>query len=191
MSEAPLILMVDDNRENLQVLGSTLRPNGYRLAAAQNGHKALDFARKRKPDLILLDVMMPEIDGFEVCEALQADERTRKIPVIFLTAKTQTEDIVRGFEVGGVDYVTKPFNAAELLARVRTHIRLKQAMEEIRELRDFIPICANCKNIRSDEGYWENVELYIESRIDVQFTHGICPDCMVELYPEFYAKKED
>lgn len=128
------ILMVDDTVKNLQVLGAILRQEGYRLAAARNGREALDAATAAPPDLILLDVTMPELDGYETCERLKADPTTRDVPVIFLTARVEQDDILRGFEVGGVDYVTKPFNAAELLVRVRTHLELKYAREKLLEL---------------------------------------------------------
>ena len=182
------VLIVDDNPLNLQVLGNTLRKNGYKLAAAKSGPEALDFLQKKLPDLILLDIMLPEMDGYEVCKKLKEDENTKKIPVIFLTARTDTDSIVRGFEAGGVDYVVKPFNPAELLARVKTQIKLKQAFDEIRTLKGFIPICANCKKIRDDKGYWESVEEYIGKHSDAVFSHSICPECTKKLYPDIYDK---
>ena len=182
------VLIVDDNPLNLQVLGNTLRKNGYKLAAAKSGPEALDFLQKKLPDLILLDIMIPEMDGYEVCKKLKEDENTKKIPVIFLTARTDTDSIVRGFEAGGVDYVVKPFNPAELLARVKTQFKLKQAFDEIRTLKGFIPICANCKKIRDDKGYWESVEEYIGKHSDAVFSHSICPECTKKLYPDIYDK---
>jgi signal transduction histidine kinase/HPt (histidine-containing phosphotransfer) domain-containing protein len=132
-SEKMLILIVDDNPENRKVLGSFLTQNGYEVGVSSSGYKALEFIENKLPDLILLDIMMPEIDGFEVCVKLKSDSLAKHIPVIFLTAKTDIRDIVRGFKVGGADYVTKPFNNAELLARVNTHIE-QQRLE--RELKD-------------------------------------------------------
>jgi diguanylate cyclase (GGDEF)-like protein len=131
-----LILIVDDLPQNLQVLGSILRKNKYQIAVATNGQQALDVLNNISPDLILLDVMMPELDGHEVCRRLKAQERTREISIIFLTAKSETSDIVKGFELGAVDYVTKPFNATELLARVKTHIELKKNRDVILKLID-------------------------------------------------------
>jgi len=125
------ILVVDDVARNLQVLCNILAKEKYRLAVARNGKQALETAEKVTPELILLDVMMPELDGFEVCKRLRNSPGTRDIPVIFLTAKTELESIVKGFEIGAVDYVTKPFNETELLARVRTHLELKRAREEL------------------------------------------------------------
>ena len=127
----PLILIVDDVPENLQVLASYLASAGYGVLSASSGPKALNFAQARMPDLILLDVSMPEMDGFEVCRCLKNMPELSNIPVIFITARTDTGDVVRGFEVGGIDYVTKPFNPTELLARVHTHLELKNARDAL------------------------------------------------------------
>ncbi|MCP5049760.1 MAG: response regulator [bacterium] len=132
--EKGLILIVDDVAKNLQVLGSMLRVRGYKISLANSGAQALDIVEARQPDLILLDIMMPEMDGFEVCERLKVSERGRDIPVIFLTARAEMESVVRGFEVGGVDYVTKPFNRSELLVRVETQLRLRAVQREVLEL---------------------------------------------------------
>ncbi len=125
------ILIVDDVPINLQVLVNILREKSYKISVATSGEKALEMVERFLPDLILLDVMMPEMDGFEVCQKLKEDEKTRDIPVIFLTAKTEKEDIIKGFGLGAVDYVTKPFNKAELLARVDTHLLLRRSQKEI------------------------------------------------------------
>lgn len=120
------ILVVDDTPANIQTLVAILKAKGYQISVATNGKQALDIADRVKPDLILLDVMMPEMDGFETCRRLKAVEQSRQIPVIFLTARTETADIVQGFELGAVDYVAKPFNAHELLARVNTHLTIDE-----------------------------------------------------------------
>ncbi len=174
-SEKKLILVADDNNENRQVLGSLLIRSGYEVGAASDGHKALEFIKNKLPDLILLDIVMPGIDGFEVCEKLKSGMMTKHIPVIFLTAKTSTEDIVRGFKVGGVDYVTKPFNGEELLARVNTHIEMKI-------LRGLLPICSSCKSIRDGEGYWHSIEKYLDSHSGALLSHGLCDECAEKLY---------
>ncbi len=170
-----LVLAVDDKPQNIQFLGKVLSDSGYEVGLAQSGREALNFVKKSDPDLILMDIMMPGMDGYEVCERLKNNFSTRHIPVIFLTAKTDPEDIVKGFDVGGVDYVTKPFNSAELLARIKTHL-------EIRTLRGLLPMCSKCKKIRNDEGFWKQVDSYIEEHSQVSFTHGICPDCLPKLY---------
>ena len=127
-----LILIVDETPENIQLLGDILAKEGFRLSVATGGQQALSIAAKKLPDIILLDIMMPDIDGFEVCELLKRNAETAHIPIMFLSAKTATEDKVRGFQLGGSDYITKPFEVAEVLARVRTHLKLKFAMESIR-----------------------------------------------------------
>ncbi|HEB31946.1 MAG TPA: response regulator [Spirochaetes bacterium] len=186
VDEKALVLIVDDSTLNLKVLGNTLRGEGFSLAVAKSGREALEFVRKKLPDLILLDIMMPEMDGYAVCKRLKSGVVSKNVPVIFLTAKTDTDSIVRGFDAGGVDYVTKPFNTAELLARVRTQIRLKRASDEIKTLRGIIPICSNCKNVRDDRGYWERVEAYVGKHSEAVFSHSICPQCAKILYPDIY-----
>lgn len=125
------VLIVDDVPENLQVLGNVLLQKGLDVGFATNGEEALEAVQYSKPDLILLDIMMPGISGITVCQRLKSNPETQDIPVIFITAKTQPEDIIKGFEVGAVDYVTKPFNSGELLARVMTQLELKKSRDLI------------------------------------------------------------
>jgi phosphoserine phosphatase RsbU/P len=128
---APLILIVDDNPKNLQILGNYLQNEGYKVEFALDGMSALDWIKRLDFDLILLDIMMPGMDGFEVCRTIKNDPVKQKIPVIFLTAKIDTESIINGFDLGAVDYVVKPFNQRELIARVKTHIEIKRSRDEI------------------------------------------------------------
>ncbi len=132
-SEKGFVLIVDDIAKNLQLLGNTLREAGYKVAAVSKSEQVLDSALKYRPDLILLDVMMPGKSGFEVCEELKAHSELVHIPVIFLTAKVEQESVVHGLNLGGADYVTKPFNTQELLARVDTHISLKLSKDQLKE----------------------------------------------------------
>jgi signal transduction histidine kinase/HPt (histidine-containing phosphotransfer) domain-containing protein len=125
------ILVVDDTVKNLQLLGTILKEIGYQVNVARDGFQGLAMAEKVRPDLILLDIMMPDPDGFEVCRRLKLSHKTEDIPVIFLTAKTDTEDIVKGFSLGAVDYIIKPFRKEELLARVRTHLKLRQSEKSL------------------------------------------------------------
>ncbi|MCL3782237.1 hybrid sensor histidine kinase/response regulator [Prolixibacteraceae bacterium JC049] len=125
------ILIVDDNKQNLQVLGNLLHENHYKVAMAKDGPSALQIVKKVNPDLIVLDIMMPDMDGFEVCQKLKADRDTRDIPIIFLTAKTDSEDIVKGFVLGGVDYITKPFKKEELVVRIKNHVDLIQSKKRV------------------------------------------------------------
>lgn len=133
MCHKSLILLVDDVPENLQILYQILNTGDYSFALASGGTEALNLVEKKKPDLILLDIMMNDMNGYQVCEKLKADANTSDIPIIFLTAKTELEDKVKGFELGAVDYITKPFEDAEVVARVRNHIRLKTTIDLIKE----------------------------------------------------------
>lgn len=125
------ILIVDDTTQNIQVLGSMLQDAGYSINVATGGKYALEILRRVVPDLILLDIIMPEMDGFETCQKIKEDPALAAIPVIFLTAKIETEDIVKGFDLGAVDYVTKPFSSSELLKRVDTHVTLSKLRREL------------------------------------------------------------
>jgi len=131
------ILIVDDTPENIDILVELLEDFDKQIAI--NGEDALETAWEGDPpDLVLLDIMMPEMDGYEVCEKLRANEKTKDVPVIFLTAKTEKDDIVKGFEVGGQDYITKPFDARELMERVKTQIELKTQREILKNMNDVL-----------------------------------------------------
>ena len=125
------ILIVDDVQKNVQVLGTLLKNENYSLVIAQNGREAIERALKIKPDIILLDINMPEMDGIEVCKVLKQSEETKEVPVIFLTAQNTTISKVKGFSVGAADYIEKPYDPAELLARVATHLEIKFSREQI------------------------------------------------------------
>lgn len=141
-----LILIVDDNPANIQLLGNNLRQEGVNISIATDGKRAIKITEKKMPDLILLDIMMPGMDGFEVCTILKSQENTRDIPIIFLTAKVGSEDILRGFELGAVDYITKPFNSHELIARVNTHLKLKFYTDEIKDYNQQLELMDKEKN---------------------------------------------
>ncbi len=130
---APLLLVVDDNHLNVEPLCDLLEAMGYRVASAYDGATALELVRERPPDLILLDIMMPGMNGFEVCRQLKADSRTAKIPVVFVTALSEAEEKVEAIEAGGDDFLTKPFNRTLLLARIRSLLRLKAANDNLEE----------------------------------------------------------
>ncbi len=184
-SKSSLILIVDDNISNLQVLGALLSQKGYEIAVATDAEKALEFLENDSPDLILLDIMMPGTDGYELCQKIKSIEKLNEIPVLFLTALTDPDDIVKGFDSGAVDYISKPFNNAELLARIKTHIGLKKAKDELKVLRGTLPICVRCRKIKDEDGYWQIVEEYIESHTELLFSHGLCDGCSTELYGEY------
>jgi len=204
------ILIVDDIGKNIQVLAGILKNEKYAISFATDGRQALEMIESDDYDLILLDIMMPKMNGFEVCKRIKQMEGKKDIPIIFLTAKAQQQDIAEGFEIGAVDYIVKPCHAGELKARVATHLQLKRAkdliseqnrllknknqelerlnreladsLEKINTLEGILPICCICKKIRDDKGYWEQIEAYISEHSEAQFSHGICPECMKKHY---------
>jgi signal transduction histidine kinase len=132
----PSILIVDDTPKNIQLLANILAKHDFRIAVSTSGEHALSMVSKEPPDLLLLDVTMPGLDGFEVCRRIKSNPRTEDIPTIFLTARDSVEDKVKGLEAGGVDYIAKPFEPLEVLARIRTHLELKRSREIIKQHND-------------------------------------------------------
>jgi DNA-binding response OmpR family regulator len=194
------VLVVDDEPVNIKLISSALK-NEYNILTAKDGHDAIGQVKEHKPDLILLDVMMPDLSGFEVCGIIKSDAAFADIPVIFLTALDTQDGELRGLEIGGIDYLTKPINFALLKQRVRNHIALQEKNELVKEQRDqlarqkeeleavlgrvrqlegIIPICMYCKKIRDDRDSWQQLEQYISDHSEVMFSHGICPDCAEE-----------
>ena len=137
-TEIGTVLVVDDIPANRNLLRETLEPEGYEVLLAPDGEAALKVAQRARPDVILLDVMMPKLDGFETCRRLKQNEVTREIPVIFITAQEETQSMIEGFRAGGVDYLTKPFKAEEVLVRLKTHLQnsrlTRVVLEKNREL---------------------------------------------------------
>jgi len=197
--EKPCVIIVEDVPENLHILVELLKPD-YRVIPAKDGAAALKKISKSPfPDLVLLDIVMPGMDGYEVCRQLKENPKTQHIPVIFITAISEVMDEAKAFEIGAVDYITKPFNPLTVKARVRTHIELsntmkalQQALKKIKTLNGLIPICSSCKKIRDDKGYWNLLEAYIEKYSDAIFSHGICPGCSEKLYgkSDWYIKRK-
>jgi len=167
------ILIVDDTLKNLQLLGEFLKQKNYKLHIAQDGLQALQKLENLKPDLILLDVMMPYMSGFEVCEKVKADPILRDIPIIFLTAKVGKEDIIKGFQLGAVDYITKPFNSEELLQRVQTHLTLRQNQQLLEkanyEQRELLHILTH-DLMNSVGGASVILKAYQKGQFDLDFT---------------------
>lgn len=195
----PSILIVDDLPENIQILSSALEGE-FDLYFALNGNDALKRVVTLKPDIILLDIIMPGMSGFELCKILKDTPEFSSIPIIFITALGHADEESEGLMLGAADYITKPFNSDLVRLRVRNHLELKMrrdaleqrtreletALKDVRMLNELLPICASCKNVRNDKGYWEQVEKYFSDRTDVTFSHGICPDCLKKLYPDIY-----
>jgi len=170
------ILVVDDTVTNLELLEGMLGKAGYFVGSATNGEMALRSVQAGQPALILLDIMMPDMDGFEVCRRLKEDALTRDIPVIFLSALTDTADKLKGFELGAVDYITKPFHIKEVLARVRVHLTLSRAQEQltnqIRQLQQTDEQLA--RDIAEHKGIQENLEAALKrlQALNVQIATG-------------------
>jgi PleD family two-component response regulator len=196
--EAAKVLVVDDSPDNLALLRQLLEPQGYSVSTAASGEEALERVAAEDPHLILLDMVMPGIDGLETCRRLKGSEETRDIPVVFVSARTDVQAIVEGFEVGGSDYVTRPLCAPELLARVRAHLELKfvrdverrtmkelrEALENVKLLSGIVPICGSCKKIREDASFRKLVQSYLEGPVGARFSYGTCPECLHALYPD-------
>jgi DNA-binding response OmpR family regulator len=198
MSAKGTILVVDDTHSALKLLTDILAAEGYDVRPADSGELALASAAAKPPELILLDIRMPGLDGFEVFRRFKARQESRDIPVIFISASTEMDGRVAGLRMGAVDFVTKPFQREELLARVATHLELfrlrnrlvqqaaelREALAHVKTLTGFIPICASCKKIRDDKGYWSQIESYISEHSDAQFSHGLCPECSEKFFPD-------
>ncbi|MBI4971676.1 MAG: response regulator [Candidatus Omnitrophica bacterium] len=215
------LLIIDDSQEERLLLKTILEHRGYgNLFMAASFREARNYLKSHdldtsdeKINLILLDIVMPEMDGIEMLRRIKTEDRFRDIPIIMVTGKNDLKNLEMAFSLGAVDYVSKPYNKIELMARISSALRLKREMDqrkmhecdlekknkelekalnEVKVLRGFIPICAACKKIRDDKGFWQQVECYISKHSSAQFTHGICPDCMVRLYPEVKeAKRQD
>jgi DNA-binding response OmpR family regulator len=208
------ILIVDDSPDQHQLLRSMLTKAGHTdIVAADSAQAAFaalqpdDTSVPMNIDLILMDVLMPDIDGITACRQIKQSDRLRDIPVIMVTAKTDIENLKEAFSAGAMDYITKPVNRIELLARVASALTLKremdcrkeresdlrrsnedlqQALKEVKALRGLIPICASCKKVRNDGGFWQQLEEYLSEHSDAQFSHGICQVCVKKLYPGVY-----
>lgn len=133
MEKIPTVLIVDDNPNNIKIIALILRSLKYKIVIATNGEQAIELVDQIQPDIVLLDVMMPKLDGFETCKLIKSNETYKNLPIIFITALSDTESLVKGFKVGGVDFITKPFNKDELISRVNTHLELKRTRDELQK----------------------------------------------------------
>lgn len=199
------ILVVDDTREAREILGVLLESAGYRdILFAESAAAAFERlgiggsgAAPVDVDVILMDVRMPDLDGVEACRRIKAAERYCDTPIIMVTAMAAVGFLEAAFAAGASDYLTKPINQVELLARMRSALKLKremdrrkareqeleQALREVKVLQGLLPICAHCKKIRNDQNQWQPVESYIKAHSAVDFSHGICPECLDKHYP--------
>ncbi len=170
------ILIVDDTPTNLLLLNGILRTEKYEVHAASDGESALRFVQNSRPDLILLDIKMPGMDGFSVCEHLKADERTRNIPIIFISALEEVADKVKSFQLGGVDYITKPVRAQEVLARVKTHLTLRRLQQELQDTNTQLAQQLREAERLNEELQQRNKELQ-EAQGTIKTLSGLVPIC--------------
>jgi len=204
---------VDDSRDEQELLTNRLQAAGYEsLLIADSAETALAIVgqvegeqRGEQVDLILMDIMLPGIDGLEACRRITTTERLQDIPIIVITVKTSEQDLRAAFAAGAMDYIRKPVNSVELVARVSSALTLRaerimrksreqdlllrtqeleHVLREVNVLRGFIPICAHCKRVRTDTGDWQRIEDYIQQHSEAEFSHGICQECMRNVYPD-------
>lgn len=193
------ILIIDDHPATRKLLEDILG-HMYHVLLASNGLEALELVRENPQiDMVLLDIIMPGMNGYEVCQRLKEDERTADIPVVFLTVMEEDHDEARGFAVGVTDYIIKPISRLRLLARVKNQLALRQkqrelelknrelqtALVQIKTMQGILPICSFCKQIRNDLGSWQRLEDYIQHHSEAEFSHSICPKCAQEHYPDY------
>lgn len=199
MAASTRILVTDDDPYVLDWTCELLAEEGYEVFRAATGAECLHEALVRQPDLVLLDVMLPDMNGIDICRKIKGEEASRNVFVILVSGiQVSSDSQADGLDVGADGYLVKPLTNREFVARIQALVRIKraedalrekdkeqgalisklqEALAEIKTLKGFIPICASCKKIRDDEGYWDQVEAYISKHTDAVFTHGICPDC--------------
>jgi len=232
---------VEDSRTQALQLAGFLEDNGYGTRTVANGEEALSAVKENAPDLVVSDVVMPVMDGFQMCHALKAQPESKDIPVILLTALSEPEDVIKGLECGANNFVIKPYEPGVLLSRIRhvlinrqprdgnavdigirfqfrgrhytlesdrmqmldillttyetvleqkkelmrKNAELSGAMSTIRTLEGMLPVCSGCRRIRDENGKWQYMETYITKHSGAEFSHGLCPDCLKKLYPEY------
>jgi sigma-B regulation protein RsbU (phosphoserine phosphatase) len=206
------ILVVDDQADIRMVLQAILKAAGHTdVVLAESAGEAFrrlsldDPTRPCGVDLILMDIFMTSMDGIDACRIIKGAAHLQSIPILMVTGRTEMSDLKAAFAAGAMDYITKPVKQVELMARVNSALTLKaqmdarhareqelqkrneeleRALQEIKVLRGFIPICATCKSIRNDQGSWQRMEAYIQEHTDAEFSHSICNDCLKKVFPE-------
>jgi two-component system, response regulator PdtaR len=203
-TQKPLrVLIVDDQESIRELLRRQLEKIGHTVVGkASNGMQAIELTRSLQPDIVLMDIEMPKMDGLEATKKI-LEKYPR--PVVLLTSHDDPEMVRQAGKVGAGAYLLKPPGAdeiertmiiatarfADLMELRRLNSELKQALDNIKILSGLLPICANCKSIRNDKGYWEAVEEYITENTEVHFSHSLCPTCIDKLYPDYKAKKKE
>lgn len=200
------ILIAEDDLTSRVMLAAVLKKGGHEVVETTNGTQAWEaLGKPDAPRLAILDWMMPGLDGLDVVRRIRSLPSLPPPYIIILTAREGKTDVIAGLEAGADDYLAKPFDPGELLARVAVGRRMIQLQErltdQVRELREaarhiktlqgIIPICSFCKKIRDDQGYWDQVEAYVSRHSEVQFSHGVCPECLKKNYPDCCEDEDD
>lgn len=199
----PQILVVEDEGIVAEEIRGRLQDLGYTVpAVAHSGEKAIEKAEEIRPDLVLMDIKLKgKMDGVEAAEKIHA---CFDIPVVYLTSHADRDTLKRVKITKPFGFITKPFEERELHAALEIALykhraeqerkqliaELKESLEKVKTLSGILSICASCKKIRDDRGYWNQIESYIRDRSEAEFSHGICPECCKKLYPEFYDKEK-
>lgn len=198
------ILIAEDDPVSRRILQASLTNWGYTVSVTTSGTEALDLLQSKDgPSLAVLDIMMPGMDGLDVCRKVRELRSANPPYLILLTAMATKENVVRGIEAGANDYLSKPFHRDELRVRVGVGVQmlnlqnaltqrvqeLEAALSQVKQLQGMLPICSYCKKIRNDQNYWQRVEGYISDHTDVEFSHGICPDCHVRVKEEIAKRR--
>ena len=194
------VLIADDEAASRHLIQATLGGWGFEVVVAVDGCEAWRVLQESSgPEIAMLDWVMPGIDGLDVCRRIRATMPNAATYIILVTARGGLENVVRGLEAGADDYITKPFDPRELRARLHVGVRvvqlqralverfqeLENALKRVKQLQGLLPICSYCKKIRNDRNYWEQVDAYIASHSEAQFSHGVCPDCYeIHLKPQ-------
>ncbi len=193
------ILIVDDNPDLLFATARIIKSAGYEVLTASTAGHCLELVKFNRPDLILLDVILPDGDGQALCNQIKADSALENIFVVLISGtKTDSAEQADGLDIGADGYIARPITNRELLARVNAMVRilraererdrlivqLEDALAKVKKLSGLLPICAGCKKIRDDNGYWNQIELYLKEHSDAIMTHSICPECAKKYYPE-------
>jgi len=209
VAPAVRVLIAEDDPTSCRLLEATLARWGYRVVVARDGVEAWGVLQEADPPPIaVLDWMMPGMDGIDVCRRAREAAGATPPYFILLTAKGQREDVVTGLEAGADDYVTKPFDRAELRARIEVGVRvvslrqaladrvraLEEALSRVKQLQGLLPICAYCKKVRNDQNYWQQVETYVSEHSEARFSHSVCPACyetVVKPELEDFRRRQD
>lgn len=183
------ILVAEDDMISRRVIEQQLLKLGHEVVAAEDGASGHSKFLEHEPQVTITDWMMPDVDGLELCRRIRTTERTQYAYVIMLTALSGKENYLAGMDAGADDYLTKPVDMDQLKARLRVAERILSLKQEVSTLGRLLPICAWCKRVRDDKGYWDSVESYLEQTDHMSVSHGICPTCAEKTFGQYFAAK--